>query len=78
MRKTNLEWFIFTTNVEGVWHDIEMDPIPHESFAERKLAVWRKENPGIYAVLKRTDPPRGRLVSRPGRLKYSMPKSPRR
>ncbi len=74
MRKTDIKWFIFTKYVDGVWHDIKMKPMPDESFAERKLEEWRKKNPGIHAALKSTDPPRGRLVPRRGRPKYSASK----
>jgi hypothetical protein len=72
MRRTDREWFIFTTDVEG---DIEMKPIPDASFAETRLEEWKKEHPGVDAYLKRTDPPRGRLVPRRGRPKHNTSKS---
>ena len=78
MRRTDIEWFIFTTYVDGGWRDIEMEPIPYASFAQRKLEEWKKRNPGVHADLKRTDPPRGRLAPRRGTPKYNLSKSPRR
>jgi len=75
MRRTDIEWFIFTTHVDGVWRDIEMKPIPDAIFAEMKLEEWRKGNPGVHAALKKTDPPRGRLVPRRGTSKYNTSKS---
>ena len=69
MRKAELEWFIITKYVDGVWLDVKMEPIPGQALAQRELEEWRKRNPGVYADLKITTPPRGRLPSRRGKPK---------